>query len=958
MGSSKKQTVGYFYYKDLAGVLCHGPVEAITRIECSDRQIMRENFTESGPLLISAGEVFGGKDREGGVGGTIDIMFGDEDQLPNQYMKSKISTAVNAMRGVVSVVFNRLYMGMNPYMRDFKFRVRRSSTGWYNEKSELNITTGGFINKKKIYIAVDFSTSLSNVEFEDVKISVINAINEIKDLIISGCDIHAFFFFIGSSSTLVGDFFDIDINNSSDLDIVLNFINSATRKSVFLPNVIMFYSEAFFETLGNENIIVACSKTFFTTDVEIQNFKDLNNEVLSKVQLRAISISDNNRIFDVDNTGLPKLYLSPQAIIDAMYVGITNARGYSYKDSDLNPAHIIRDILTNVRYGLGVPEIKIDDIAFRKMADTLFDEKMGMSIAWDGSSAIEDFINNVCAHICATMPYVDSESGLWTCKLLRDDYDVNSLLILNESNIIKCSEFTRKTMVDLVNTITVNYWDRSTGDTGTVTVDNTARIAQQGKVIANQIDYRGFTNGELASRVALRDLKTLSTPLASATLDVKRVASGLKVGDCFKWSWSDYGLDNAIMRVSSIKQSGVLSNYVTIECVEDSYSMPMQSVLPYVPPPKGNFEDASPNSGLLTEASYYELVQRYGQAFVDQQLSLDSDSGYVLATSTTNQNALNAIMTVSSGGGFEDVGIVDFSEYCELMSDIGYLDSTIIVSNPESFDLVSKYSYFKLNDELMSFLSISGNVVTVSRGIDDTIPHKHISGSKLWFIDEFSTADETIYFGGQTVAAKLLTNTGSDVLLINEAPTISTTMESRAFRPYPPANIKINGVYYPDTVIISNNVDLTWVNRNRLQQTAVTHLSWFDDGVVLESGVSYSLELSSDGVVLFEQENITTNSFSIPNTVLLQNKPHNIKLCSVRDGFNSYQIFDHNFSVESVSLVLSATAEKDKVVGSTVPNANITVDVDADLLANMKFDGSSIKGKTLPNSTITIEVQD
>lgn len=111
-------------------------------------------------------------------------------------------------------------------------------------------------------------------------------------------------------------------------------------------------------------------------------------------------------------------------------------------------------------------------------------------------------------------------------------------------------------------------------------------------------------------------------------------------------------------------------------------------------------------------------------------------------------------------------------------------------------------------------------------------------------------------------------------------------------------------------------------------------------------------------MILHSAHNIDGNNYTIPSGLLLQNKAHTLKLWSVRDGFESYQIFEHSFFVESASLILSATVSKEKVVGSTVPTANINVVVDESLSANMQADGSKIIGKTTPNSTITIEIED
>mgnify|MGYP003600311355 CR=1 FL=1 len=78
----------------------------------------------------------------------------------------------------------------------------------------------------------------------------------------------------------------------------------------------------------------------------------------------------------------------------------------------------------------------------------------------------------------------------------------------------------------------------------------------------------------------------------------------------------------------------------------------------------------------------------------------------------------------------------------------------------------------------------------------------------------------------------------------------------------------------------------------------------------------------------------------------------------MRDGYDSYQVFEHSFSVESATLILTATTDGSSVIGNTVPVANIAVNVDESLSANMQFDGSAISGKAEAGSTITIEIEE
>ena len=919
MGGSKSATVGYFYYKDLQGVLCHSPVNAVTKIECSDREIFRDNLNGSQVLEIKKGNVFGGKDREGGISGKMEFLFGDEDQEPSAYMVSQIGEYVPASRGVLSVIFQNLYVGMNPYFRDFKYRVKTISTGWYDEKAEIK----SFVyNKPKVGYKFNI-----NHEFYYENSRFPNGITEYNKSV--PCRYN------GESS----EFYSFHSNAGAGA------VGFALSRHSFI---------------FDKDLVL---KARFTTRTNPAYKADMqtNGEVLSK----------NSSVIDGVLVSVFELALISQAYV-SFYTGEGNSvtseidvsfhdvdfSAISVYDSDLNPAHIIRLCFTDKIWGLGINSSKIDDVAFRKCADRLYSEKLGISIVWAQTTSVWQFMREICDHVQAVMPHEDVNTGLWTWALLRDDYNVNSLLHLDESTIEQVKEYKRKTMSDMVNVVTVSYTDREQGKVSAVTVDNPARVAQQGRAIETKAEYLGFTNSEIAARIALRDLKTLSKELATITFTALSAVKNLKIGDCFTWSWNDFGISRAVMRVQSVKRAGILSSKYIITAVEDSFSTPMEAVMPYVPPTQGNFQDAQPLRSVVIEAPYYELVQQLGQTTIDSELSQNPDIGYLIAAASTDQNALNAILLTSSGGDFEEKGIIDLCEFTKLVEPINKIQTVLVTQgiNRE----IPQNSYFKINDELMEFVQYNpeSRQIVVNRGVNDTVPQNHVAESEIWFLDENRGYDETAYFDGQTVQAKALTNTGSDVLSESLAAPMSLELNARAIRPYPPANLKLNGYYFPESLLIINNLDLLWSTRNRITQTAGTLVNWYDSDIISESGVTYSLELSvvPNGVI-HSASGITTTSHTILKEVLIPNKSHTLKIWSVRDGLDSFQKVEHSFFVESASLILTATTDGKKVVGNTVATANINVNVDTSLSANMQYDGTGIKGKTLPNSIITIEVE-
>ncbi len=128
-------------------VLCHGPIDKITKILVDERTAWTGTST-GGPITINAPDLFGGKLREGGVTGIVDIAMGGPTQTPNAYMTSKLG-AIPAFRGVVSAILNQVYVGMNYYLKPWSFlatRVHTRKTGvpqWQDSLAELPESTSG-----------------------------------------------------------------------------------------------------------------------------------------------------------------------------------------------------------------------------------------------------------------------------------------------------------------------------------------------------------------------------------------------------------------------------------------------------------------------------------------------------------------------------------------------------------------------------------------------------------------------------------------------------------------------------------------------------------------------------------------------------------------------------------------------------------------------------------------------
>jgi hypothetical protein len=705
--SSKKVTVGYKYYLGVHMVLCHGPVDSITKIEVDDR-VAWTGSASGGQIAISAPELFGGDEREGGISGAVDIEMGGPTQGRNSYLQSILGTDIPAFRGVVGAVLRQCYMGNNPYIKRWAF--------W------------------------------------------------------------------------------------------------ATRTNV-------------------------------------------------------------------RSDGTEQWYVAKAAI-----------------GSSMNPAHIVRECLTDRNWGMGYPEADMDDTAFAVAADTLYAEGMGISLLWDQGAEISDFISQILEHIDGSL-YVSRTTGKFVLKLAREDYSLGDLIVLDENSVERVTDFKRKSLGDLVNSVTVKYWDEATGKDNSITVQDPALVSLQGASVGTTVNYPGFTNGELASRAASRDLRALSTPLASATIYANRTAAGLSVGDVFVLSWPRYGVVQMVMRVVSVEHGELDSNGVRIVAVEDVFAL--GSAI-YAPPPPSAW--TNPNGApapcpyhVAIEAPYWELVQRIGET---QAEALPSTSGYVLITGVRpSAGALFANIYSSPYGTYEEKGRVDFCPTATLSAAITQITTTLSIEGAIDIDVVRVGSYAQIDEEFVSILSVSSSSLTVGRGVLDTVPSIHSPGARIFFLDDFAETDGVEYAIGETAKLKLSTVTGKGTLGVGSAGEQTVLIGARQDKPYPPGNFRINDSYYPPTVANNASIVVTWAHRDRLQQTA-TLIDSTVGNIGPEAGTTYTVEIRTlAGALVSSATGITGTAHTFTLAALGSNYGQlRVLLWSVRGGVDSLQKHDHKFT--------------------------------------------------------------
>lgn len=869
MGGSSSQTIGQRYFAKLTTFIGN-PIEKLIGINFDNRGWIFKPDNDESFLRVESPNLYG--DKEGGVAGFIDIHTGTADQLPNTTYSAdfpKVSGypfqsyllfrglgkgvssggVVGEIAGIIAKRhhYNKsFYHGNSGYMKEMllwpqRIHVRNDGRPqWYDEKAEI--------------------VALPSVSFiDDLKFPAHLATTD------------------GSAGvTITGGFTATDV-------LVVEKPKGLTYKAWSQWST---DSDPSARGLPWENTICVTSSGVtqkfwnqrFKTQIEAEDFAAHHYFKLSGSDEYRFWIDD---IPPTDNRGGVSL------------------RVYKGGVSDINPIHKIREILTDDT-AMNKPESEVNDANFKKAADVLFNERLGISWSVTEKSCIEA-INELCGHI-ETGVRVNRQSGLYEMVLFRDDWFSENEIHTLPVNKIKGMQLDGATSADeLINKLNVSHYNRDAIKNSSFSIAENAAIRNlNGRENSDEVKFPYFMNQRNTAIVSQWKLKQVSTPVWQGTFMTGFYqARKWNRYDLLKLEWPRRWSGTILVRIMKINLG--TGTDVSIDFVEVvPYSSDLSSSIvidtPVETTPK------PPQSALFKafELSYLEAVQLNGQKSVDEALAYNPDAGYAAVIAKRPQtNSLNALMYTDIGNDYERAGTIAYSETAELDQNISRIDTTFIVKNAGDIDMVSVGTQITVNNEIMVYQSYDEEtgLLTVKRGALDTVPQNHLAGSILYFADDFITVDPTEYVTGEIINVKALTTTPSGILDLDDTEAQQVEIQARAIRPYPPANVKINDVYWPTE--IETDLVLTWVDRNRLQQTGGSILGWFEGGVAIEPGTQTHLILTqfdeNDVELATTSANVTgTTSYTLPiSSMQADTKTVEITLKTIRDGHECSQPFEH-----------------------------------------------------------------
>ncbi|MGC3819317.1 hypothetical protein [Acinetobacter sp. G11] len=895
MGGSSGQVIGYQYFTNFL-LFIGNPIEKVLGINFDKRgwinPLVEKNKSALSQGIINEPYLYG--ENEGGVAGVVHARYGTDDQkvVPfyQEYMESK-GLQASAYPFQSYLAFKDFYVGNSGYMKEMllwpkRIHVRNDGRPqWYDAKSEVTIYDTGSEPNLQYTGACGRHAYLDGYQVssfsEDLNWTIHPDPNTYKDMRGVNANYRQYppfnsdFPYTTASAKYVSQ-----INSKGKVKVTGRVFVSAQTWNIY--------------PVEGSDLIGEISVTFYdgtetTKDYLIEAWFDLTNTDKFGLQVDASGcVEDPGHLFKDLDAGIMWNYFYGPFPSDGILSG------------DINPIHKIREILTDDT-AMNKPEASVNDVNFMKAADRIYDEGLGISRVFTEKNCL-DAINEICYHIEAGIR-VNRQTGLHEMVLFRDDwFEEDEIHTIPENKIKKGSMQYEITNADeVINQVNVNFYDQQNIKNSSFSISESGLIQTLGRVNAETVDFPYFMNMRNAEVVANWKLKILSTGVLKGSFTTGwREARKLNRYDLIRLPWSRRWAEPILVRIMNIKLGGPTSNEVSIEWVEVVPSTGMMNTTIVADDPVNTQPEVpKPCNAKVFELPYFEAVQALGEREVGIELADNPEAGYLCAIAEKPQNnSLNAALYADVGSGFERVATVNYCETAYLDQTIDRISSSFVVKNVGNIASVRVGSQIFINDEIMVYQSYDAEtkVLIVKRGAFG-VPQIHTANSILYFADDFVAVDQTLYVQSEIVNAKVLTTTPSGVLAFGDAFNHVVEFNARAIRPYPPANVKINGEYWP--IEIETDLIITWVDRNRTQQTGGEIIGWYESGVTLESGVTYQLILieRDENEVELRTQDLSLgaiNTYTFATSAMDANtRTIEITLKSLRDGYECLNPFIH-----------------------------------------------------------------
>lgn len=237
-----------------------------------------------------------------------------------------------------------------------------------------------------------------------------------------------------------------------------------------------------------------------------------------------------------------------------------------------NPALLLYDLVCGRVWKLGYSTDKVDKPSFDAASDVLITEEHGCSCLFANKGdatplivAMLDQINGIIIE--------DRTTKKLKLKLIRDDYNPNTIPVLNEHNTVGTPQVTFVGWADVVNRVDVEFTDRTLNfaSNHATAVRGANAVGQANRVRPRTVSYPCVHSQALAKKLAARELGISARPLLTGSCRVKRTLHTLEAGDPVKVQWPGIA-EGVVFRVIDVDDGQRADGAIGLTLIEDVFN--------------------------------------------------------------------------------------------------------------------------------------------------------------------------------------------------------------------------------------------------------------------------------------------------------------------------------------------------------------------------------------------------
>ncbi len=530
---------------------------------------------------------------------------------------------------------------------------------------------------------------------------------------------------------------------------------------------------------------------------------------------------------------------------------------------DANPAFFIHEMITHGLYGADLGYSSIDLDSFTSAAKTLFNEGLGISAVIDSSTTAGDVINDVKRVIQGSLQ-TDPATGALKLRLIRNDYIVDELPLLDQSNIKNLSGFTRGSLDTAITEVKLKYTSIDEDFTErTVIAQNNALRIHKGDSDGQVVQMPMISTRETAAKIVMREMASASVPLATCTAECNRGPAHTEVGDVVRLNWPAEGVDNLVMRVTGVDLGAPQDGSVRLTLVQDVFGVFLSI-----------YADGSERQWTKPTFDAADIT-RFDIIDAPTILTTNETTGSVLVVAENPGVALDYQLQVKGGvdSGYVDAGAMPFTPLFSTTKAMGtgWTDVSLVLSGP-SAELSSITAdevrqglglmliVSALGKEWISYQNaVAGNSTTVNlglvnRGLFNTKPLAHPAGARAWAVSEGFGVTDWQYAKSESVSLRMLPRTQAGVLDVDDAVVHSYSVAGANLAPWAPGRVRVNGV---EGGQIAGGATVTWRKRDGSLPAVVFN----GDDVSQVSASTYQVVVKSGSTVVKTVSGISGESW-------------------------------------------------------------------------------------------------